>query len=430
MLKDIIKFVMALLFALVLSGAAHSQEVWWFDETYSNADGSVQFIVFSKVATNYGGLLAGRTLYSGDEVTGHKLQFPGDAPAALASGTFTVLVGTQGFADLNVVKPDFVVPNGFVATTNGSFSIGRCGVSYTTLPTDGAMALYLGGCEGSADANPPSVSLAVATNFAGQSYSFANFGGLWWHAPAGSEPGWGIAVEHQRDIVFAAWATYDTDGSPAWFVMPRAEQLGNRYEGAIYRTTGPAFSAVPFDPSTVSATQVGRGDFKFSSTGDSTFSYTIGMTSATKAITRQIFADPVPVCQIVATPGPVPNYQGLWWNAAAGSEAGWGLHLSHQGDVIFAVWFTYDAEGKAMWFAMTASKTAPNNYAGAIYQTRGPAFSAASFDPAAVTETQIGTGTVAFADRSNGAFAYVVDGVAQTKNITRQIFANPPAICN
>jgi hypothetical protein len=30
------------------------------------------------------------------------------------------------------------------------------------------------------------------------------------------------------------------------------------------------------------------------------------------------------------------NYQGLWWNAPAGSESGWGISLAHQGDVIFA----------------------------------------------------------------------------------------------
>ena len=42
----------------------------------------------------------------------------------------------------------------------------------------------------------------------------------------------------------------------------------------------------------------------------------------------------------------VPNYQGLWYNAPAESESGWGINLAHQGDVIFATWFTYDAAGK------------------------------------------------------------------------------------
>ena len=38
------------------------------------------------------------------------------------------------------------------------------------------------------------------------------------------------------------------------------------------------------------------------------------------------------------------NYGGLWYNAPAESEAGWGINFAHQGDVIFATWFTYDAE--------------------------------------------------------------------------------------
>ena len=40
------------------------------------------------------------------------------------------------------------------------------------------------------------------------------------------------------------------------------------------------------------------------------------------------------------------NYQGLMWKAPAGSEAGWGLNLAHQGDSMFATWFTYDADGR------------------------------------------------------------------------------------
>jgi hypothetical protein len=35
---------------------------------------------------------------------------------------------------------------------------------------------------------------------------------------------------------------------------------------------------------------------------------------------------------------PSNNFGGLWWNAPAGSEAGWGISVAHQGDVIFASW--------------------------------------------------------------------------------------------
>ena len=37
------------------------------------------------------------------------------------------------------------------------------------------------------------------------------------------------------------------------------------------------------------------------------------------------------------------NYQDLWW-VANGAESGWGVNLAHQGDNLFASWFTYDTD--------------------------------------------------------------------------------------
>ncbi len=49
------------------------------------------------------------------------------------------------------------------------------------------------------------------------------------------------------------------------------------------------------------------------------------------------------------------NYQDLWW-AAGGAESGWGINLTHQGDVLFATWFTYDSDGTPLWLAVTAPR--------------------------------------------------------------------------
>lgn len=129
---------------------------------------------------------------------------------------------------------------------------------------------------------------------------------------------------------------------------------------------------------------------------------------------------------IAAHAGAPPNYSGLFWNSPAGSESGWGINFAHQGDVIFATWFTYDLTGKAWWLSMTASKTASATYAGTLYQTSGPPFSAAHFSPAAVHATAVGTGTLTFSDVNNGMFSYVVNGISQTKSITRQVFGPVP----
>src|SRR5204862_143422 len=108
------------------------------------------------------------------------------------------------------------------------------------------------------------------------------------------------------------------------------------------------------------------------------------------------------------------------------SESGWGINFSHQRDIIFATWFTYDASGKPWWLILEALKTAPGIYAGAISTVTGPAFNAVPFSPSNVVETVVGSATLTFSDGDNAAFAYVVNGVVQTKAITRQIFA-PPA---
>ena len=121
------------------------------------------------------------------------------------------------------------------------------------------------------------------------------------------------------------------------------------------------------------------------------------------------------------------NFEGLWWKSPAGSESGWGINLAHQGDVIFATWFTYDGNGNGWWLTMTASATGAASFGGTLFETRGPAFSAVPFRPADVTATPVGSGTLTFSDANNGTFAYTVKGVSQSKAITRQIFGPLPA---
>jgi hypothetical protein len=140
---------------------------------------------------------------------------------------------------------------------------------------------------------------------------------------------------------------------------------------------------------------------------------------------------PPTLVQVVAA-GP-PNYQGLWWNSPAASESGWGLNLAHQGDTIFATWFTYDVTGKPWWLAMTASKTSlptatTNVYRGTLLRAIGPPFDSPRFNPALVHSFPVGTASLSFdvADPNNGVFSYTVNGVSQTKNITREVFGPLP----
>ena len=51
------------------------------------------------------------------------------------------------------------------------------------------------------------------------------------------------------------------------------------------------------------------------------------------------------------------------------------------------------------------------------------------FDPAKVVVTDAGTATLTFTNGNAGTFGYTLDGVTQTKAITRQVFRSPGTVC-
>jgi YVTN family beta-propeller protein len=277
---------------------------------------------------------------------------------------------------------------------------------------------------------PGPVSFGSFIGVASSGAAPANYQALWWRAPAASESGWGVNITHQGDTLFATWFTYDTDGSGLWLVMSNGEKTGaGTYSGALYRTTGPAFDASPWNPSQVVVTPVGTATFAFSSADSGTFTYTVNGVTQMKPITRQVFAS-VPTCTAGGAPGTTPNYSDLWWRSPAGAESGWGVNIAHQGDILFATWFTYATGGRGQWLVMSnGARTAPGTYSGALYRTTGPAFSANPWNPSQVTVTPVGTATFTFGDSNSGTFAYTVDGISQTKPITRQAYATPPTVC-
>lgn len=258
-----------------------------------------------------------------------------------------------------------------------------------------------------------------------------NYQGLWWNAPGGTESGWGVNITHQGDALFATWFTYDLDGSGMWLVMSNGtKNAEGRYSGTLYRAKGPGF-AEPWDAARVSLTDVGRATFTFTTVNNGTFEYTVNGISQAKSITRFVFSTPVPLCTPGVVAGERPIFQDLWWHAPAGSESGWGINLAHQGDTIFATWFTFDSNGKGEWFVMSNGvRTGTSKYSGTLYRPTGPAFNASPWDPSKVVLTPVGTGTLSFSDTDNGTFAYNVDGFAKSTPITRYLFANPPTTCH
>jgi hypothetical protein len=267
-----------------------------------------------------------------------------------------------------------------------------------------------------------------------------NYGGLWWNAPGGSEAGWGINFAHQGGTIFASWFTYDLTGKAWWLVMSANQTAPNSYSGTLFQATGPAFDAMPFppigSPGGATGSAVGTGTLTFSDANDGTFAYTVKGISQTKAITRQTFG-PVPLCTFGAQVNLAltSNYQDLWWAAPAGSQAGWGINLTHEGDTMFVTWFTYDVDHTPMWMVATVTKSGLSSYTGDLIRlTSGPPFNAVPFpplgSPGGATGLTVGSVQLAFFDGNSGIFTYTVNGETQSRDITREVFTAPGTVCH
>jgi hypothetical protein len=167
----------------------------------------------------------------------------------------------------------------------------------------------------------------------------------------------------------------------------------------------------------------------FSGAGSGTLSYSVNGVNVSKSITKQVYGAAAANC--VPTTGSrasATNYQDLWWNSPANSESGWGLNITHQGNILFGTLFTYGSDNKDLWLVMSAGVRQPDgSYLGELYQVAGPAFNAQPWT--AVGVTQVGTMRLRFTNGETGTLEYTAYGITVTKAITRQVFSSPVPIC-
>ena len=275
-----------------------------------------------------------------------------------------------------------------------------------------AAAMLANGVYQNATSIPGAVQCTASLASAPAPNSPGPLSGLWWNA---AESGWGIGFTQRRNILFAAWYTYDASGNPKWYVasnctMPSGSTgASGTCTGDLYAVDGPAFFGVPFNPSAVHVTTAGSLQATFQDANNGSMTYTVAGQTRTVPIVRQVFRNG-------ATPA--VDYTDLWYNA---SESGWGMSITHQSDTMFLAWYVYDATGKAIWYVAPSCVASGSSCSGSLYRTTGPAFGPA-FNPAQVQAFAVGSAIVSFIDANNAVLSYTVNGDTATKTITRQAF--------
>jgi hypothetical protein len=128
--------------AFIASTAMASFHTFGISEIYSNADGTIQYVELKEDGGFAGQqFLAGHALTSTHAGITKTFTFPANLPSAGTAGK-RALIATQGFAALGLVTPDYVVPNGFLATDGATVDYaGVSQMTYATLPTDGVSAI-------------------------------------------------------------------------------------------------------------------------------------------------------------------------------------------------------------------------------------------------------------------------------------------------
>ena len=124
------------------------------------------------------------------------------------------------------------------------------------------------------------------------------------------------------------------------------------------------------------------------------------------------------------------DYTDLWGGGQpAPVEQGWGLNLIQQGDVIFGTMFVYGSDSTARWFSVTLNPSnGSTTWNGPLDQTTG-SYYGGTWNNASVAHNVVGNMSVTFSDANTGTLTYSVNGVSQSKPISRFVYSTPKTTC-
>jgi hypothetical protein len=432
-MKRLVNWLLCCSLALVATAAVAEFHTFQIDEIFSDATGNVQYVVMHEAFN-----MNGETFWKGNPFVAthagvpNTFMFPNDLPGGSCgyygcnpgpTANARVLIATQGFVDLGILTPDFVIPNGFIPTAGGTLNYANVDqMSFGPLPTDGVSALNRSGM----------VVHNLATNFAGRTASVTapavldlnqhGLTGSWYQA---ATSGQGIEVEVFPNLsspgtgfTQVSWFTYDIASGAAdhqrWYTLSGAVVTGQPSATlTIYQNTGGNFNALPV----TMAQAVGTATLSFATCtgGQLAYNFTDGRTG-TIPLTRLTQN----VTCATATPPTNADFalSGNWFDSAKAGQ-GFTVEVNPDSATLFAAWYTYapmgasaGAAGQRWYTAQAAFSAGMRSIPVTIYETTGGIFNTPT--PPGQQTVPVGTGTLAFQSCAAATFSYTFTGGSST----------------
>ena len=125
-----------------------------------------------------------------------------------------------------------------------------------------------------------------------------NYSDLWWNS---AEPGWGLTLAHQGDVIFLLWYTYGVGGRDQWISASMLiRQADGSYRGDLQRPdSGTPLLEINGPATSFPVPAVGDASLRFNNGETGVFTYTLDGISQSKPIERFVVVaadQPLPLC--------------------------------------------------------------------------------------------------------------------------------------
>ena len=118
------------------------------------------------------------------------------------------------------------------------------------------------------------------------------------------------------------------------------------------------------------------------------------------------------------------DYTDLWYAAPAESQAGWGVNVIQQSEVLFVTLFVFGVDNTPRWYvASNVASTSQTTFSGTLFNVGTGTYLGAPWTGISNVQT-VGNIAFNFSSATTGTMTYTVNNVQVTKNIVRQSWRN------